>query len=79
MAAVFITKLRHKRDRMIQLEGQIRGLMTAASELGIFLLPSDPKAWAIYDRKGGKTFPKAGRAGLSDITHERIKTQTSPP
>jgi len=74
-----MAKLRHRRDRMIQLEGQIRGLMTAATELGIFLLPSDPKAWAIYDRKGGRIFPKTGGADLPDIARHFLTLPSSSP
>jgi hypothetical protein len=59
--------LRDRRGKRILLEGQIRGLMTIASEMGVFLLPPDPKAWAIYDRKGVKIFPKSGGADLSEI------------
>ena len=59
--------MRDKRGKRILLEGQIRGLMTTASEMGVFLLPPDPKAWAIYDRNGVKIFPKAGGADLSEI------------
>ena len=59
--------MRDRRGKRILLEGQIRGLMTIASEMGVFLLPPDPKAWAIYDRKGVKIFPKAGAANLSQI------------
>jgi hypothetical protein len=41
--------------------------MTIASEMGVFLLPPYPKAWAIYDRNGVKIFPKSGGADLSEI------------
>ena len=72
-------KLRDKRGKRILLEGQIRGLMTTASELGVFLLPPDPKAWAIYDRNGVKIFPKAGGADLSEIARHFLTMPTQFP
>jgi len=59
--------VRDRRGKRILLEGQVRGLMTIASEMGVFLLPPDPKAWAIYNREGVKIFPKSGGADLSEI------------
>ena len=72
-------KLRDKRGKRILLEGQIRGLMTTASELGVFLLPPDPKAWAIYDRNGVKIFPKAGGADLSEIARHFLTMPSQYP
>ena len=71
--------MRDKRSKRILLEGQIRGLMTTASELGVFLLPPDPKAWAIYDRNGVKIFPKAGGADLSEIARHFLTMPTQFP
>ena len=72
-------KLRDKRSKRILLEGQVRGLMTIASEMGVFLLPPDPKAWAIYDRNGVKIFPKAGGADLSEIARHFLTMPSQYP
>ena len=55
--------MKDKRGRAISLEGQMREQLNTAAELGVFLLPSDSKAWALYDRRGLKIFPKDGGAG----------------
>ena len=60
-------KMKDKRGRAISLEGQMREQLNTAAELGVFLLPSNSKAWALYDRRGLKLFPKAGGADLSQI------------
>jgi len=74
-----VRKLRDRRGKRILLEGQVRGLMTIASELGVFLLPPDPKAWAIYDRNGVKIFPKAGGADLSEIARHFLTMPSQHP
>ena len=71
--------MRDKRSERMLLEGQVRGLMTIASEMGVFLLPPDPKAWAIYDRNGVKIFPKAGGADLSEIARHFLTMPTQFP
>ena len=71
--------VKDKRGKLILLEGQIRGLMTIASELGVFLLPPDPKAWAIYNREGVKIFPKAGGADLSEIARHFLTLPSQFP
>lgn len=71
--------MKDRRGKRILLEGQVRGLMTIASELGVFLLPPDPKAWAIYDRKGEKIFPKAGGADLSEIARHFLTLPSQHP
>ena len=71
--------MKDRRDQRILLEGQVRGLMTIASELGVFLLPPDPKAWAIYDRKGVKIFPKSGGADLSEIARHFLTLPSQFP
>ena len=72
-------ELRDKRGKRVLLEGQVRGLMTIASEMGVFLLPPDPKAWAIYDRNGVKIFPKAGGADLSEIARHFLTMPSQFP
>jgi hypothetical protein len=74
-----VRKLRDRRGKRILLEGQIRGLMTIASEMGVFLLPPDPKAWAIYDRKGVKIFPQTGGADLSEIARHFLTMPSQHP
>jgi len=59
--------MKDKRRRAIQLEGQMREQLNTAAELGVFLLPPNSNAWALYDRRGVKIFPKAGAANLSQI------------
>ena len=71
--------MKDKRGKLILLEGQIRGLMTTASELGVFLLPPDPTAWAIYNRQGVKVFPKAGGADLSEIARHFLTLPSQFP
>ncbi len=71
--------MRDKRGKRILLEGQVRGLMTIASEMGVFLLPPDPKAWAIYDRNGVKIFPKVGGADLSEIARHFLTLPSQHP
>ena len=71
--------MRDRRGKRILLEGQVRGLMTIASEMGVFLLPPDPKAWAIYDRNGVKIFPKAGGADLSEIARHFLTMPSQRP
>jgi hypothetical protein len=53
--------------------------MTIASEMGVFLLPPDPKAWAIYDRNGVKICPKAGGADLSEIARHFLTMPSQHP
>ena len=71
--------MRDRRGKRILLEGQVRGLMTIASEMGVFLLPPDPKAWAIYDRNGVKIFPKTGGADLSEIARHFLTLPSQHP
>jgi hypothetical protein len=71
--------VKDKRGKLILLEGQVRGLMTIASELGVFLLPPDPQAWAIYNRQGVKVFPKAGGADLSEIARHFLTMPSQYP
>lgn len=59
--------MKDKRGRAISLEGQMREQLNTAAEMGVFLLPPNSKAWALYDRRGRKIFPKAGAANLSQI------------
>jgi hypothetical protein len=47
--------------------------------MGVFLLPPDPKAWAIYDRKGVKIFPKTGGADLSEIAKHFLEMPSQFP
>jgi hypothetical protein len=47
--------------------------------MGVFLLPPDPKAWAIYDRNGVKIFPKAGGADLSEIARHFLTMPSQRP
>ena len=71
--------MKDRRGKRILLEGQVRGLMTRASELGIFILPPDPKAWAIYNREGVKIFPKSGGADLSEIARHFLTLPSQFP
>jgi hypothetical protein len=57
----------NKRSRAILLEEKIREMMVIASENGLFLRPADPAAWAIYNGKGVKIFPKSGGTNLWEI------------
>jgi hypothetical protein len=47
--------------------------------MGVFLLPPDPKAWAIYDRNGVKIFPKTGGADLSEIARHFLTLPSQHP
>lgn len=72
-------EMKDKRGRAISLEGQMREQLNTAAELGVFLLPPNSKAWALYDRRGRKIFPKAGGADLSEIARHFLTMPSQFP
>ena len=68
-----------KRTRAILLERKICEMLAIASELGVFLRPADPAAWAIYNGKGVKIFPKSGGTDLWEIGRQFAKLPSQYP